>query len=291
MKALPLASLALATLAAVGCLRATGDANEAIGSSRAAAFTADGGTDGGPVACHANADCPGVAGPFPTQFCKKDTCDVAAIGACTPMPAIFPEPPCDRTIDWVCGCDDTTYSNGCAANAAGVNVGSRGQCRYPANPCAADGDCLVGKTFCQKDHCDAAAGTCAPVPPLESCPAPTGADRVCGCDHATYASACDAALVAVNVDHRGDCPPLPVGRACASQDDCGGAGYAHLVECLPAACGNPRGACAAVPAGCTFIKAPVCGCNGVTYENACWALFDDVAIASQGACAPRTGGS
>ena len=44
------------------------------------------------------------------------------------------------------------------------------------------------------------------------------------------------------------------------------------------------GVCATKPQFCTQIYAPVCGCNGVTYSNACVAAAAGVAVASQGKC-------
>lgn len=44
-------------------------------------------------------------------------------GTCTVVPEL-----CTFQFDPVCGCDDRTYGNACAANAAGVSVASEGEC-------------------------------------------------------------------------------------------------------------------------------------------------------------------
>jgi hypothetical protein len=53
-----------------------------------------------------------------------DGCDVAdGQGLCKPQPQF-----CTLEIDEVCGCDGNTYSNACAAAAAGVSVRATGSC-------------------------------------------------------------------------------------------------------------------------------------------------------------------
>ncbi|MCB9636759.1 MAG: hypothetical protein H6721_32000 [Sandaracinus sp.] len=54
--------------------------------------------------------------------------------------------------------------------------------------------------------------------------------------------------------------------------------------CSAAACGA-EGECTETPTACTDELDPVCGCDGVTYSNACEANAARVSVAERGACA------
>lgn len=58
------------------------------------------------------------------DFAPEALCGAAdQTGTCTAIPEV-----CTFQFDPVCGCDDRTYGNACAANAAGVSVASEGEC-------------------------------------------------------------------------------------------------------------------------------------------------------------------
>ena len=58
-----------------------------------------------------------------------------------------------------------------------------------------------------------------------------------------------------------------------------------------ALCGaaDATGVCAAIPAGCTEQFAPVCGCDGKTYGNACLAAAASTSVKETGPCTPPPG--
>jgi hypothetical protein len=57
----------------------------------------------------------------------------------------------------------------------------------------------------------------------------------------------------------------------------------------PTACSQPF--VAKRPSVCPQLLLPVCGCDGVTYGNACEAMHEGVAVAFQGACSPPVVGA
>lgn len=138
--------------------------------------------------------------------------------------------------------------------------------------CSAAGDCPQG-FYCQKavGDCDG-VGNCVQKP--LQCPAIFA--PVCGCDGVTYLNACEAAKAGVNIQYQGECLPAP----CSDNSDCLAVSY-----CKKAVgdCDGP-GICAERPVNCPAVFAPVCGCDGMTYQNACEAAKAGVNVASDGAC-------
>jgi hypothetical protein len=181
----------------------------------------------------------------------------------------------------VCGCDGTTYSNACFADAAGVAVASTGACT-PGAACSDDSTCASG-AFCRSllgDCAEVLEGTCTNIPLTCS----TTLAPVCGCDGISYDNACLADAASVGVAHTGLCA--------GDSSACGGASGATCGT--GEICKRPDGACASdaagfcepAPATCPALVDPACGCNGTTYSNACVADAAGVTVASDGACEP-----
>jgi hypothetical protein len=164
--------------------------------------------------------CGGIAGLRcpDKQYCSyapEAQCGAADMsGTCAPIPEV-----CTEQLDEVCGCDDKTYGNACAAARAGVSVAMKGACKPggtvtpPAGTGAAEGslcgtrgapqECAPGLYCAYKTQCGAtdAGGTCSKRPTMcTKIYAP-----VCGCDGKTYASACTAASAGISVAKTGEC--------------------------------------------------------------------------------------
>ncbi|MBN1126144.1 MAG: hypothetical protein JXA82_14140 [Sedimentisphaerales bacterium] len=206
--------------------------------------------------CQSNDDCP------KGYYCAKEIGDCDGKGECTERPKTCPD-----IWDPVCGCDNQSYTNACEAAAAGVNIAYEGLCQIP---CTTGRDCGENY-FCYFVNCSDTEGFCAYRP--EECE-PIW-DPVCGCDGVTYSNSCYAAMVGVSVDYRGECVPT----SCTSNLDCGSSHY-----CRRENCSDLEGECEPIPLACPDVWAPVCGCDEITYGNACEAAMAGMSIAYEGEC-------
>lgn len=87
---------------------------------------------------------------------------------------------------------------------------------------------------------------------------------------------CDPAMG--GADCAGVCVEEP---GCSSDGDCKKGAFCQTA---PGVCGEGLGSCETRPEACILIYDPVCGCDGVTYGNACQAASAGVNVASEGAC-------
>jgi hypothetical protein len=175
----------------------------------------------------------------------------------------------------VCGCDGVTYESACLAALAGVNVERPGPCEEGAE-CTGNEGCAEGFLCWKKEGFCGEPGFCTRIPSAADCQDLPDAP-VCGCDDITYRTECDANLNGVTVAYQGPCDGIP---RCDGQDDCAEGSYCAFREGF---CGG-LGLCTERPTECPDIRDPVCGCDGLTYSNECFAAMAGVGIQFRGSC-------
>jgi len=211
------------------------------------------------------------------EFCRipKGTCEQGNMGVCVVIP-----PNCPDGSAPVCGCDGTTYASQCEAESAGTQVNRDGTCGQTCGGeagtmCAGAEFCLLGDGLCDNPE---AEGECVAAP--DSCPGTV--DPVCSCDGMTYDNRCLARAAEVQIATDGACDGI-----------CGGSGG---LTCEPGEfCIQPlgvcdltetSGTCESLPGECPETCHPVCGCDGVTRANACFARAAGISIDHAGDCDP-----
>jgi hypothetical protein len=213
------------------------------------------------------------------EYCMRPVgeCDEEAEGVCRRVPMS-----CTTQFEPVCGCDDMTYDNACVAASNGVSVAAEGECESAAQACGGDeGECDGEQVCIRPDgECEEdAVGECRDAPAF--CPAII--EPVCGCDGKTYDNGCVANANGVTVDTHGECDVMG-GKACGATagDTCNEDQYCELPQ---GECGDDvEGVCKNKPDVCPTASMPVCGCDGKTYHNACWAAAAGTSVAATGEC-------
>lgn len=206
---------------------------------------------GEPQTCASHADC------GPEEYCRA-----APSSFCFGPGHCQPRSNCgscngDFGVCAVCGCDGNSYPSIQSACRAGVRTaGARGAC---------------GMGFVTGNPFDAGVRA-APLrhPCAYDAQCPTGL-RCCQSLGVCVDPACPTCCRT---------PPPGTDFPCERDDQCYPSQY-----CAGEGCGTPGG-CALVrgTGSCNGIVTQVCGCDGRTYINACWATGAGVRVAHSGAC-------
>ena len=237
-----------------------------------------------PRACASNLDCD------EGELCEHDDIFTAdeedrppicsgAIGVCVMMRRPMK---CGGYGEGVCGCDGRTYADPCAASRAGVRVIRYTPCGTPVTGSSTRYLCSDASPHCPPGwSCDVAAGECSPNDAVIACgidaQCPEG-ERCCGILGVCVDVACP------------DCcrvPPDGTVYPCDDDGDCGFLGSdfgTNPFYCGGPGCGPAGGCVYRMSGGCGGELAPVCGCNGTSYTNPCWAAVEGVRIAHEGMC-------
>jgi hypothetical protein len=177
--------------------------------------------------------------------CPPGSVDPTQCGICPPVPHGCCEP--DGTID------DASCINQQWVCPPGATMFGQGNCKPPA-VCATLLPCALGQYCSWPDHAcgtTRTAGSCQPVP--QSCG--SGGPPACGCDGATYDSACQAAQGGVDLSTTRSCT-APAGDFACGPLFCSAQGEI-CEQVRTGSLAAQSWSCVAPPPGCTT----GCGCN------------------------------
>jgi hypothetical protein len=82
------------------------------------------------------------------------------------------------------------------------------------------------------------------------------------------------------------CPRAAVACGAQAGNSCASGEYCASPQGLGCDSGDPKATCLTRPLTCTGLKQQVCGCNGITYDNACAANAAGMGVATIGGCLP-----
>jgi hypothetical protein len=205
----------------------------------------------------------GAAACADNEFCNSEpdaSCGANdAGGTCESKPQV-----CNDLDQPVCGCDDHTYSNACAAHTAGVSSQHSGACSVAE--CTSAGGHSVSGTASAPAQCEAGAQSW----PIAGAAAAAPTDSTVCCKTAARGKTCGGIATL----------SCASGEFCDYESDAGGQGCDGTVA-------DAGGTCEATPQDCPRDYVPVCGCNQETYANDCTAHSAGISILHDGACDER----
>lgn len=172
---------------------------------------------------------------------------------------------CDSSSEDDDGSDDIPGVPQSCTNITDCAMGEL--CRFPDGTCGAQGE----------------PGVCQPAPEvctLQFLP-------VCGCDGATYGNRCSALAEGVSIFAETACGNIVQreGELCGGPPElpCAAGFFCKFEE---GSCGvsGGFGFCMEVPFNCAVTQDFVCGCDGMNYQNECFADAAGVSLLVDGPC-------
>jgi hypothetical protein len=159
----------------------------------------------------------------------------------------------------------------CSNDACGSAVPTGEECGYWQGPCKAGEYCA----FSPIEDCSSfdAPSICITQP--SECTSEEA--TVCGCNGTTYTNRCEAARAGVGIRDMGACGAR-AGATCTATEYCAYVVGQHCGEA------DAEATCKTRPDECVAADAPVCGCDGETYANACEAARAGTGVRNEGAC-------
>jgi len=164
---------------------------------------------------------------------------------------------------------------------AGVTCATGELCEMPTGACNASD----------------ATGTCVVKKIPGNCPILFVAQPVCGCDGKGYDSDCERQAAGVSKRSDGACPIPDAGIDTAGSTPCpyswqGSCAAGEFCEIAAGLCHTDLSpeSCVVKPQACGDVYHPVCGCDGITYDNDCDRQVAGVSKLRDVACGTPNGG-